>query len=55
MSKPTFCLAMIVKDEEQDIQRCLDSVAPYINYWVISDTGSSDGTMDKIKEVNGRS
>jgi glycosyltransferase involved in cell wall biosynthesis len=51
MSKPTFCLAMIVKDEEQDIQRCLDSVAPYINYWVISDTGSSDGTMDKIKEV----
>lgn len=51
MSKPTFCLAMIVKDEEQDIERCLDSVAPYIDYWVISDTGSSDNTIEKIKEV----
>lgn len=51
MGKPTFCLAMIVKDEEQDIQRCLDSVAPYIDYWVISDTGSSDNTMGKIREV----
>lgn len=51
MSKPTFCLAMIVKDEEQDIERCLDSVAPYIDYWVISDTGSTDNTIEKIKEV----
>lgn len=51
MAKTKFCLAMIVKDEEQDIQRCLDSVAPYIDYWVISDTGSSDKTMEKIQEV----
>jgi glycosyltransferase involved in cell wall biosynthesis len=42
---------MIVKDEEADIQRCLDSVAPYIDYWVISDTGSSDNTMQKIQEI----
>jgi len=42
---------MIVKDEEQDIKRCLDSVAPYIDYWVISDTGSKDRTMELIQEI----
>lgn len=47
----TICLCMIVKDEEVDIKRCLDSVAPYIDYWVISDTGSSDNTMQKIQEI----
>lgn len=51
MSKPTICLAMIVKNEEQDIKRCLDSVAPYIDYWVISDTGSEDNTMPLIQEI----
>lgn len=46
-----ICLVMIVKNEEDVIERCLSSVAPYISYWVIVDTGSSDNTISKIKEV----
>ena len=42
----TVCLAMIVKDEEGVIQRCLHSVRGLIDTWVICDTGSVDGTQD---------
>ena len=48
--KPTICLVMIVKNESAVIRRCLDSVAKYINHWVIVDTGSTDGTQDIIKD-----
>ena len=41
---------MIVKNESSVIQRCLDSVIPYIDYWVIVDTGSSDNTKKIIKK-----
>lgn len=41
-------LAMIVKNEEARIERALDSVAPYIGGWVITDTGSTDGTIGAI-------
>jgi glycosyltransferase involved in cell wall biosynthesis len=47
--RPTICLNMIVKNEAQIIRRCLDSVRPVIDYWVIVDTGSSDGTQDAIR------
>jgi glycosyltransferase involved in cell wall biosynthesis len=46
----TFCLNMIVKDESSVILECLESVKPLIDYWVIVDTGSSDGTQDMIRE-----
>lgn len=49
MSHPTVCLSMIVKNESAVITRCLDSISHLINYWVISDTGSEDGTQDMIK------
>lgn len=49
-SKPTICLNMIVKDESKIIDRCLDSVINIIDYWVILDTGSKDGTQKIIKE-----
>lgn len=39
---------MIVKDESPVIKRCLASVKPLIDYWVIVDTGSKDGTQDLI-------
>jgi glycosyltransferase involved in cell wall biosynthesis len=41
---------MIVKNEAHIIQRCLRSVRPYIDYYSISDTGSTDGTMDVIRK-----
>lgn len=50
VQKPKVCLNMIVKDESQVIKRCLDSVMPIIDYWVIVDTGSTDGTQEIIKE-----
>lgn len=40
---------MIVKDESLIIEKCLESVRDIIDYWVISDTGSTDGTQDIIK------
>ena len=46
----TICLNMIVKDERLVIQRCLGSVKQIIDYWVIVDTGSSDGTQQIIRE-----
>lgn len=51
MSNPTICLSMIVKDEAHVIERCLRSVLPFIDKWIISDTGSTDGTMDIVRTV----
>lgn len=45
-----ICLNMIVKDESKIIRRCLDSAKPFIDYWVIVDTGSKDGTQKIIKK-----
>jgi hypothetical protein len=44
------CLNMIVKDEAPVIARCLASVKPWVNHWVIVDTGSSDGTQAIIRD-----
>src|SRR4051812_6344675 len=46
----TLCLSMIVKNERDVIRRCLDSVRSVIDYWVIVDTGSTDGTQDIVRE-----
>lgn len=45
----TVCLNMIVKNESQVIERCLESCLPLIDYYVIVDTGSTDGTQEVIK------
>lgn len=44
----TICLNMIVKNESKVIERCLNSVVHLIDYWVIVDTGSTDGTQEII-------
>lgn len=40
---------MIVKNESPVIERCLASVKPWIDHWVIVDTGSTDGTQERIR------
>jgi len=41
-------LCMIVKNESKIIRRCLDSVKPLIDYVCITDTGSTDNTIQII-------
>ncbi len=41
---------MIVKNEAHVIRRCLRSVRPFIDSYSISDTGSTDNTMEIIRE-----
>ncbi|MGV1006948.1 MAG: glycosyltransferase, partial [Candidatus Nanopelagicales bacterium] len=48
--QPAICLNMIVRNEAHVIHELLDSVAPLIHSWVIVDTGSEDGTQDKIRD-----
>jgi glycosyltransferase involved in cell wall biosynthesis len=50
MNMHKLTLAMIVKNEAPNIERCLASVAPFINYYVICDTGSTDNTKEIIKK-----
>lgn len=45
---------MIVKNEAENIERALKSVAPYIDFFSILDTGSEDDTIGVIEEVMGR-
>lgn len=41
---------MIVKNEAHCISKCLESVKPFINYWIICDTGSTDNTEEIIRK-----
>lgn len=42
---------MIVKNEARVIRRCLESVRPWIDAWLIVDTGSTDGTQALVRET----
>lgn len=48
---PTLCLNMIVKNESHVIVETLEHLVSKIpfNYWVISDTGSTDNTKELIR------
>ncbi len=49
--RPKVCLTMIVKNEEQVIERALRSAIPFIDSYAISDTGSTDTTKEIIQRV----
>ena len=42
-------LCMIVRDEERNIQQCLESAKNYVDEIIIIDTGSKDNTIDIAK------
>ncbi len=46
----TIALCMIVKNEQEYLRRCLDSVKDKVNQIVIVDTGSTDETVNIAKE-----
>ena len=46
-----ICLSMIVKNEAAVIERCLASVKPWIHAWAIADTGSTDGTQERVRHA----
>ena len=48
--RPSIALAMIVRDEELVIERCLGSVRSLIDSWTIIDTGSADRTADVVQQ-----
>ena len=47
--RTTLCLNMIVKNESKIILRLFDSVLPLIDSYCICDTGSTDDTVNIIK------
>ena len=44
-------LAMIVKNEEDVLARCLASVKPLVSHWIVVDTGSTDRTREIAREA----
>jgi len=44
-------LVIMVKDAGEDFHDVLTQNLPYIDYWTILDTGSTDGTIDVIRDV----
>jgi GR25 family glycosyltransferase involved in LPS biosynthesis/glycosyltransferase involved in cell wall biosynthesis/SAM-dependent methyltransferase len=46
----TIGLSMIVKDEAHVILKCLESVRPLVDYVLVVDTGSADGTQRIVRD-----
>ncbi len=49
MNVPKICLNMIVKNESKIILRLLETVTPLIDSYCICDTGSTDNTIELIR------
>ena len=47
--KTTISLSIIIKNESKIILKMLNNVYSLLDYYVVVDTGSSDGTQDIIK------
>ena len=44
---------MIVKNETKNLEKLFKSIHEVVDYYVIHDTGSTDGTPELIKETYG--
>ena len=47
----SISLAMIVRDCEKTVERCIRSALPLISGWTVIDTGSVDSTMEIVRET----
>lgn len=52
--KPGISLCMIVRDEEETLPRCINSVKPILSEIVVVDTGSSDGTVTVARSLGAK-
>jgi len=52
--KPTISLCMIVKDEEEFLAQCLESVKGVVDEMIIVDTGSKDRTIEIAKSYGAK-
>ena len=50
----TLSLCMIVKNEEKNIRRSLESIKPVVDEMIVVDTGSTDRTKDIAKELGAK-
>lgn len=48
--KNKIAMISMFKNESKTIGKMLESVAPYISYWVLQDNGSTDGTPEVVKQ-----
>lgn len=51
--RPLLSFVAIEKNEAANFRATLESVKPFVDYWTVVDTGSSDGTQDLVREVMG--
>lgn len=49
-NRPTLAFATMCKNEEHIIGTVLDAVAPYIDYLIVADTGSTDNTIKIVED-----
>ena len=54
LKSPTLSLCMIVKDEEEFLPNCLNSVKGIVDEMIVVDTGSSDRTVEIAEEFGAR-
>ena len=50
MAVNKICLNMIVKNESKIIIRCFESLKSIVDYIIVTDTGSSDNTVELMNK-----